>query len=66
MRRHVIQIRERHRLSIRKEEGEDMAIEDIVALVITCSIGAVVVVISAVLLSGRGAGVIAGFKEVVR
>lgn len=66
MGRHVIQIRERHRLSIRKEEGEDMAIEDIVALVITCSIGAVVVVISAVLLSGRGAGVIAGFKEVVR
>ena len=66
MRRHVIQIRERHRLSIRKEEGGDMAIEDIVALVITCSIGAVVVVISAVLLSGRGAGVIAGFKEVVR
>ena len=35
-----------------------MAIEDIVALVITCSIGAVVVVISAVFLSGRGAGVI--------
>ena len=39
-----------------------MAIEDIVALVITCSIGAVVVVISAELLSGRGAGVIAGFN----
>lgn len=34
-----------------------MAIEDIVALVITCSIGAVVAVISAVLLSGRGAAV---------
>ena len=39
-----------------------MAIEDIVALVITCSIGAIVVVISAVLLSGRGAGMIAGFN----